>query len=400
MKKIVFVANNNTASKGLSGGDRIFIEFIKNWRDKLNISVIGCKECIDLLKRFGVDKNNVVYPSTQKRSRYETFSNIRFLGHELSRIVVSIKAFFKYFSIIKNTDFVYSVSDFWPDILPALLLKLTKPKVKWIAGFYLFAPKPWQKDNPYKTSLPRFFTGLFFWLSQQLSYFFIYQLADFVFVTSEPDVNKFVSKRREKEKIIVIQGGVDISKSHKYLIKKIKNVKKYLGVFMGRLHNQKGVLDLIDIWKMVREKIPGAKLAVIGDGPLKDEMMEKVKLFKIEKNVEFFGYLFGDKKYEIFKKSQIVIHPATYDSGGMAAAEAMAWGLPGVSYDLEALKTYYPGGMVKVKCFDKQEFANKICLLGKDEKLYKKISSDAVDLIETIWPWDKRCEGIFEKVFF
>ena len=25
----------------------------------------------------------------------------------------------------------------------------------------------------------------------------------------------------------------------------------------------------------------------------------------------------------------------------MAAAEAMAWGLPGVSFDLESLKTYY-----------------------------------------------------------
>jgi len=32
----------------------------------------------------------------------------------------------------------------------------------------------------------------------------------------------------------------------------------------------------------------------------------------------------------------------------MAAMEAMAWSLPGVCFDLEALKTYYPKGMVKV----------------------------------------------------
>ena len=43
----------------------------------------------------------------------------------------------------------------------------------------------------------------------------------------------------------------------------------------------------------------------------------------------------------------MVVHPAIFDSGGMAAAEAMAWGLPGVSFDLPALKTYYPQGMIK-----------------------------------------------------
>ena len=53
------------------------------------------------------------------------------------------------------------------------------------------------------------------------------------------------------------------------------------------------------------------------------------------------------RSLRIFKDSKIVLHAAIYDSGGMAACEAMACELPGVSFDLPALKTCYPKGMFK-----------------------------------------------------
>jgi hypothetical protein len=37
MKNIIFFANNNIGT-GLSGGDRIFIEFLKNWQNKAKIT--------------------------------------------------------------------------------------------------------------------------------------------------------------------------------------------------------------------------------------------------------------------------------------------------------------------------------------------------------------------------
>lgn len=87
------------------------------------------------------------------------------------------------------------------------------------------------------------------------------------------------------------------------------------------------------------------------------------------------------------------MHPAIYDSGGMAACEAMACGLPGVSFDLPALKTYYPKGMIKTPCYDLKAFAENILKLLADEKLYKRTAKDALEWAKE-WDWDKKAEDL------
>ena len=168
---------------------------------------------------------------------------------------------------------------------------------------------------------------------------------------------------------------------------------------MGRFHYQKGVLDLIEIWKIVCKVKPDAQLAMIGVGPLEAEVRQKIDSYGLTKNVRLFGFLDGEPKYEVFKNSRLMLHPATYDSGGMAAAEGMAWRLPGVSYDLDALKTYYPKGILKTKIGDLSDFAANILKLLNDQALYSKLSNDAFALIEEKWDWDKRADVIFKSIF-
>jgi glycosyltransferase involved in cell wall biosynthesis len=82
----------------------------------------------------------------------------------------------------------------------------------------------------------------------------------------------------------------------------------------------------------------------------------------------------------------------------MAAAEAMAWGLPGVSFDLNALKTYYPKGMLKTSCFDTNEFAMNILSLLSNPLQYDAMSLDALKLVHEKWEWGNRAKEIFAKV--
>ena len=167
-----------------------------------------------------------------------------------------------------------------------------------------------------------------------------------VFVTSEPDVEKFVTKKRSRDKITVIRGGVDIKPSMEYLNSGnviAKEKRKYDACFVGRFHPQKGVLELIDIWKLVCDKKPRAKLAMIGIGALENAVKNRIAELGLNDNIYLLGFKDGEEKYEIFKQSKIVVHPATYDSGGMAAAEGMAWGLPGVSFEVISYeKLVYP----------------------------------------------------------
>ena len=138
---------------------------------------------------------------------------------------------------------------------------------------------------------------------------------------------------------------------------------------------------------------------MIGIGPLEKNIHAKIKKLKLENNIDLLGFKDGNEKYEIFKQSKIMVHPATYDSGGMAAAGGMAWGLPGVSFDLEALKTYYPKGMIKTPLNNIQQFADNVIRLLEDVDLYNSMSRDARNLILDEWDWKKRADIIYDHVF-
>lgn len=299
-----------------------------------------------------------------------------------------------------DTDYLITQTDFLPDTWAAFLVKLRNPRIIWVASFFLAAPKPWQKDSPYHGK--RYLIGLGYWLQQLPSLFLIKMMADKVIVTSDPDVGRFLSKKRDRSKIIVFQGGVDIGASEKYLsgneVIPVSH-RKYDACFVGRFHFQKGVLDLIDIWHEVCRLYPEAKLAMIGNGPLEDDVVKKIAKYRLDKNIDLLGFMDGEQKNDVFKQSKIMVHPATYDSGGMAMAGGMAWGLPGVSFDLEALKTYYPKGVIKIPLGDNVQFADNIVRLIRNEDLYSVLSLEARDLILKIWDWDKRVEALQDKIF-
>ncbi|MBU1086238.1 MAG: glycosyltransferase [Candidatus Omnitrophica bacterium] len=388
----IHIINNSHVSKqDMSGGEKIALEFARRCSEKNNIILYSSNLGIHIWDKYEMTKIKKLCLMTFKKCSnvFSYFFRAMVGAFKLSKVKLD-----------KNHEnIIYSASDFWPDSIPGFCMKLSNKNMKWVAGFYLFAPLPWQKDSPYKGK--RWIVGLFYWITQIPIYWIIKKNADMVFVTSQPDVNKFITKTRGVDKIVVIRGGVDIEPSEKYL-NSGKNIavgeRKYDACFLGRFHPQKGIFELIDICKLVCEKRPEFKLAMIGNGPLENEAKEKIKKLNLENNIDLLGFKDGEEKYKIFKQSKIVVHPAIYDSGGMAAAEAMAWGIPGVSFDLEALKTYYPYGMIKVLWNDFDAFSEEIIRLLDDSVYYARVSSQARDLIVKEWSWDNRADLIYAKM--
>lgn len=393
--KICFISNNSIG-EGFSGGERIYTELLKGWRRYGYTQLMGSEEAIRASQQRGVAAQFLQTSPANRHPRYGLFG---LLLHTVQRLVAGIRSLTRFADELQDVTVVYSVSDFYPDFIPALLMKRRHPEMIWIAGFYLFAPQPWAKNSSYQ-GLNRV-RGLIYWLMQVPSYYLINRYADKVFVTSEPDVKRFVTARRSVKDVIVVQGGVDITDSEAYLAQAPEaktQEKRFDACFIGRLHYQKGVLILLDIWSRVCFLKPKARLAMIGDGPLEAHVREKIRLLGLTENVELLGFLDGAPKHAIFKQSKIMVHPATYDSGGMAAAEGMAWRLPGVSFDLEALKTYYPQGMVKIPCYDEQAFADAICRLLDDPVHYAEEAQKAYELILKVWDWKKRSERVWAQV--
>ncbi|HOP46416.1 MAG TPA: glycosyltransferase family 4 protein [Desulfobacteraceae bacterium] len=95
-------------------------------------------------------------------------------------------------------------------------------------------------------------------------------------------------------------------------------------VYVGRLSHEKGVETLIDAIKNIRD----VRLKVIGDGPLKGYLEEKVTSEHIA-NVVFLGYRTGkDLNNEIQKSMFLIIPSEWYENNPLTVIEAFAMGKP------------------------------------------------------------------------
>lgn len=377
---------------GISGGDRIFIELARRWQKKCSVNIYTWEEGYKMCQRQHLEASRNL-----KFSLYNMgiVCRMGFLFCYFARILRAILLTF-FLKLEKNT-IVYSASEFWMDSLPAAILKVRDSHIRWVAAWFQTAPKPWTGYSEGERAQKYNLSALLYWLMQLPVKPIISKFADFILVNNEEEKRHFPSKA------IVVLGAVDleaINNFKKHYSKQYPQVhKSYDAVFQGRFHPQKGVVELIDIWRLVVNKKPNAKLALIGDGPLMKKVKERIVELDLQKSCDLFGYVFdGDKKFQIFSKSKLVVHPAYYDSGGMAAAEAMAFGLPCVGFDLPSYKSYYPYGMIKVKIGDLDAFAKKIIELIENETLREKIGREGEDMIKKNSSWEKRAEEIFNEI--
>ncbi|MBU2566766.1 glycosyltransferase family 4 protein [Patescibacteria group bacterium] len=379
--KIIIIALG-AAGEGISGGDRIFIEFTRRWSEKCKVKIYTSQSGKRMCEALNLPPRVIVHDF-----------NFGFIEY-LSKILFSIYLGWKL--KLENNDIVYSASEFWMDSLPGFILKLRFPKIKWVASWYQTAPNPLVGFAEGKRQERYRWKALLYWLAQLPIKPLISYFSDFILINNENEKRHF--KKFEK-KLVVVLGAVDTDLIAKYIKKFSKLPKIYEAVFQGRFHPQKGVVELIKIWKQVVDKIPEAKLVMIGDGPLMENVKLQITNYKLQNNVELKGYMFdGDEKFKIFAQSKIVVHPALFDSGGMASAEAMAFGLPCVGFDLPAYVDYYPTGMLKSEVNNISDFSKHILSLLNNKKLHVKMAKSAQRLVFSSMSWDNRADEVLRKL--
>ena len=95
-------------------------------------------------------------------------------------------------------------------------------------------------------------------------------------------------------------------------------------VYVGRLSHEKGLETLIDAVKNIAD----VRLKIIGDGPLKKFLEEKIRNENIG-NVDFLGYRTGKDLHDEIRKSMFLVIPSEwYENNPRTVIEAFALGKP------------------------------------------------------------------------
>jgi len=133
-----------------------------------------------------------------------------------------------------------------------------------------------------------------------------------------------------RNNIIVIPPGIEIEK----YISIPRRMKESLFVMIGRLERRKHYEHAIAAFKIVTRHRPDYKLAIIGDGPLKHELIQMIKRYGLERNIFLLGSVDEETKLELLSKAEALIHLGYPEGFGIVILEALASGTPVIAYNV------------------------------------------------------------------
>ncbi|NWG09185.1 MAG: glycosyltransferase family 4 protein [Nitrososphaerales archaeon] len=194
----------------------------------------------------------------------------------------------------------------------------------------------------------------------------------------------------------VFKTGIGVDASEFKEDSNLEVTKKYDGVFVGRMSVEKGIFDLLHIWRTVVNKMPEARLAVVGlrVEPYYKDWKLLIEELQLQNNVQYLGPLPRKELLKVLRRSKVFVFPSKVEGAGIAVAEAMASSLPVVAYPLDALCELYGQSAGFKPCKDIREFAETICKLLESNEDRRRLGDTNREYVIKRYVWDKVAEQI------
>jgi glycosyltransferase involved in cell wall biosynthesis len=104
-------------------------------------------------------------------------------------------------------------------------------------------------------------------------------------------------------------------------------------VFVGRHIPEKGVLALPAALAAARERLPGLRAEILGDGPLREDVLRLVRELGLDGAVSLPGFVTEDERRAAVRRALCSASPSTREGYGLVVIEAAALGTPSVVVD-------------------------------------------------------------------
>jgi GalNAc-alpha-(1->4)-GalNAc-alpha-(1->3)-diNAcBac-PP-undecaprenol alpha-1,4-N-acetyl-D-galactosaminyltransferase len=150
-------------------------------------------------------------------------------------------------------------------------------------------------------------------------------------------------------------------------------------ITVGRLVEQKGIDVLLAAWAQSAEHLPEWRLAIVGDGPLRDTLQARSRELGIEGSVDWHGHLADP--FPLLRASKFFVMTSRFEGTPNALLEAMACGLPGIVSDAspgpcELVGMDERAGLI-VPVEGATETAAAIVRLAREEPLRRRLAAAA-----------------------
>lgn len=224
----------------------------------------------------------------------------------------------------------------------------------------------------------------------------------FLMNTLAKKYDKFVVLTNENRKEWPLQNLTVISNPLSFYPEESATLTAKKVIAVGKQSHQKGYDVLLQAWKLVIAKQPNWQLEIYGKKEPSEGLESLAIALNINDNVSFFEPVKAiEKKY---LESSIYVMSSRYEGFGMVLIEAMACGVPCVSFDCP----YGPSDIIAdgedgflVSNGDVDLLAQKLVLLIEDDVLRTKMGNNAKVNVKRFLPeticlqWD----GLFKSLY-
>ena len=164
---------------------------------------------------------------------------------------------------------------------------------------------------------------------------------------------------------------------------------------ISRFSSEKGLFDLIDVASILKKNNVEFKLNIVGDGSLKESLINYSKEMKTDDVVNFLGYKNTDEIDKLLSNTSLYVMTSFTESFGIVLLEAFSHGVPAIAFSSAQganelinndvgfiIKDRNKNEMAKVI---KEYLTNKSKFINKQNLIVKKAKEFSFEVVIKKW---------------
>jgi glycosyltransferase involved in cell wall biosynthesis len=171
--------------------------------------------------------------------------------------------------------------------------------------------------------------------------------------------------------------------------------------YIGRLSEEKGILNFVSALPGILQKNNNLKIYIIGDGPLNDQIRAKLVQSNILKNVILTGWISHNELTHYLNELRVLILPSNTEGLSNIMLESMACGTPVLSTPVGAIPDFITDGETGFLMENNSpECIEKHVIQALNSPNIKEIIINALDLLKREFTFEsavKRYSVILKK---
>ena len=314
--------------------ERAFLSLLKKDWDGTIWNKIFCEKQ-DIEDRFAREliaegHDCTLYFLSYKRDRKE---GVHKFGHKVIRLPIdfSVKGIFgselsfslltelssqAYDVVLIYSSYYTQFIPFVPDMHDLFALFCIKKRLRIISTY---------SGGSHKKMPPKYLAPLKWWIKKR-----VLMLSDSIISESKTEVENLGKVFKiERKKIAYLRNCVDLNTFHTiprdYCARVLhkEDCKKYI-LFVGHISRNKGIYDLIDVFKIINNEDPNIHLLIVGYGPDKSDVAKKIEQMGLNNYVSFEGLVLHENLKLYYNLASVFVLPSYSEGMPNVVMEAIA----------------------------------------------------------------------------